>query len=91
MAAPAPAPAPEPPIPDDAELAPPSDDARDGSPLPPDRSVLSHQQRSALEARVRAEAKAHPSVHQVIEALDAELREIRVDSRTLTPPERGTP
>jgi hypothetical protein len=53
--------------------------------------VLSHQQRSALEARVRAEAKAHPSVHQVIEALDAELREIRVDSRTLTPPERGTP
>jgi DNA polymerase-3 subunit gamma/tau len=89
--APVPAPAPEPPIPDDAELAPPIDDARDGSPLPPDRSVLSHQQRSALEARVRAEAKAHPSVHQVIEALDAELREIRVDSRTLTPPERGTP
>jgi len=87
----APAPEPEPPTPDDAELAPPIDDARDGALLPPDRSVLSHQQRSALEARVRAEAKAHPSVHQVIETLDAELREIRVDSRTLAPPGRGAP
>jgi hypothetical protein len=53
--------------------------------------VLSHEQRSALEARVRTEAKAHPRVLEVIEALDAELREVRVDTRALaTPSGSGT-
>jgi len=61
------------------------------APLPPGRSVLSHEQRSALEARVRTEAKANPRVREVIEALDAELREVRVDTRALaTPSGSGT-
>ena len=41
--------------------------------------ALSLDQRNALEARVRAEAKAHPRVREVQEALDAELREIRIE------------
>jgi hypothetical protein len=52
--------------------------------------VLSHEQRTALEARVRSEAKAHPRVLEVIEALDAELREVRIDARTLVPPTGGS-
>jgi DNA polymerase III subunit gamma/tau len=73
----APAPArEEPPLPDDADFAAasPSDE-----PAPPAASGLSFEQRSALEAKLRAEAKAHPRVREVIEALDAELREIRVE------------
>jgi DNA polymerase-3 subunit gamma/tau len=67
----------EPPLPDDAELLAL---ASADEPAPPPRiSALSHEQRAALEARARAEAKAHPRVQQVIEALDAELREIRVE------------
>ena len=45
----------------------------------PQAPALSLDQRNALEARVRAEAKAHPRVREVQEALDAELREIRVE------------
>ena len=66
----------EPPPPDDAELLAL---AASQDPAPPPASALSHQQRAALEARARAEAKAHPRVQQVIEALDAELREIRIE------------
>jgi len=67
----------EPPPPDDAELL---SLASADEPAPAPRvSALSHEQRAALEARARAEAKAHPRVQQVIEALDAELREIRVE------------
>jgi DNA polymerase-3 subunit gamma/tau len=51
--------------------------------------ALSHEQRAALEARARAEAKAHPRVQQVIDALDAELREIRVERSAPAP--RGEP
>jgi len=78
----------EPPLPDDGEYlsVTPGEDARAAAPPPPGRSVLSHEQRAALESRVRAEAKAHPRVREVIEALDAELREIRVDSRALAAP-----
>ena len=66
----------EPPLPDDADFAVASPD----EPAPaPSGSALSFEQRSALEAKVRAEAKAHPRVREVIEALDAELREIRVE------------
>ena len=42
-------------------------------------------------------AASHPTVEvffkgrNLLAADEAELREIRVDSRTLTPPERGTP
>jgi hypothetical protein len=73
----------EPPIPDDADdpSATVGEDASAAAQLPPGRSALSHEQRAALESRVRAEAKAHPRVREVIEALDAELREIRVDTR----------
>ncbi len=67
----------EPPLPDDAELL--SLASADEPAPPPRTSALSHEQRAALEARARAEAKAHPRVQQVIEALDAELREIRVE------------
>jgi hypothetical protein len=35
---------------------------------------------------VRAEAKAHPRVRAVIEARDAQMREIRVDARTRARP-----
>jgi DNA polymerase-3 subunit gamma/tau len=67
----------EPPPPDDAELL---SLAASEDPAPqPAASALSHQQRAALEARARAEAKAHPRVQQVIDALDAELREIRIE------------
>jgi hypothetical protein len=66
----------EPPPPDDADLAA---FAAGDEPAPPRASALSHEQRAALEARVRADAKSHPRVQQVIEALDAELREIRVE------------
>ncbi|HKC51021.1 MAG TPA: DNA polymerase III subunit gamma/tau [Myxococcota bacterium] len=67
----------EPPPPDDAELL---SLANADEPAAPARvSALSHEQRAALEARARSEAKAHPRVQQVIEALDAELREIRVE------------
>ena len=78
----------EPPLPDDGEYlsVTPGEDARAAAAPPPGRSVLSHEQRAALESRVRAEAKAHPRVREVIEALDAELREIRVDSRALAAP-----
>ncbi|HTO69612.1 MAG TPA: DNA polymerase III subunit gamma/tau [Myxococcota bacterium] len=77
---PAPAPAAakapeEPPPPDDADLATFAA-AEEPAPLAP---ALSFEQRSELEARVRAEAKAHPRVREVIEALDAELREIRIE------------
>jgi DNA polymerase-3 subunit gamma/tau len=84
--APAPAPAPvqapvlarreEPPPPDDADMVlGPSEE-----PAPaPAGSALSLDQRNALEARVRADAKAHPRVREVQEALDAELREIRIE------------
>jgi len=77
-AAPAPAPAAieEPPLPDDADFAPASPEDPAPAAAGP---ALSFEQRSALEARVRAEAKAHPRVREVIEALDAELREIRVE------------
>ncbi|HTO08293.1 MAG TPA: DNA polymerase III subunit gamma/tau [Myxococcota bacterium] len=68
----------EPPLPDDADMPTAAGsepaDGRAG-PLP----ALSHEQRAMLEARARAEAKAHPRVQQVIDALDAELREIRVE------------
>jgi DNA polymerase-3 subunit gamma/tau len=67
----------EPPPPDDAELL--SLASADEPPPPPRVSALTHEQRAALEGRARAEAKAHPRVQQVIEALDAELREIRVE------------
>ncbi|MEX2208692.1 MAG: DNA polymerase III subunit gamma/tau [Myxococcota bacterium] len=82
------APADEPPLPDDAEFltAGAGEDARAAAPLPPGRSVLSHEQRALLEARVRTEAKANPRVREVIEALDAELREVRVDTRALARP-----
>jgi DNA polymerase-3 subunit gamma/tau len=83
----------EPPLPDDAEFltAGAGEEARAAAPLPPGRSVLSHEQRSALEARVRTEAKANPRVREVIDALDAELREVRVDTRALaTPSGSGT-
>jgi hypothetical protein len=83
----------EPPLPDDGEYltAATGEDPRAATPPPPGRSVLSHEQRSALEARVRTEAKAHPRVLEVIEALDAELREVRVDTRALaTPSGSGT-
>ena len=85
------APADEPPLPDDAEYlsATAGEDARAAAPPPPGRSVLSHEQRAALESRVRAEAKAHPRVREVIEALDAELREIRVDARAIAVPPGG--
>jgi DNA polymerase-3 subunit gamma/tau len=81
----------EPPLPDDAEFLPAAsvEEALAASAPPPNRSVLSHEQRSLLEARVRAEAKAHPRVREVIAALDAELREIRVDSRALSAPPGG--
>ena len=73
----------EPPIPDDGDdpSATAGEDASAAAQPPPGRSALSHEQRAALESRVRAEAKAHPRVREVIEALDAELREIRVDTR----------
>lgn len=51
--------------------------------------MLSHEQRSALEARVRTEAKANPRVREVIDALDAELREVRIDTRALVTPSGG--
>jgi DNA polymerase-3 subunit gamma/tau len=78
----------EPPLPDDAEFLPAAsaEEALAASAPPPNRSVLSHEQRSLLEARVRSEAKAHPRVREVIAALDAELREIRVDTRALSAP-----
>ena len=81
----------EPPLPEDAEYltAGAGEDARVASSLPPGRSVLSHEQRAALEARVRTEAKANPRVREVIEALDAELREVRVDTRALATPSGG--
>jgi len=85
------APADEPPIPDDAEyLAVDRDDPGAAAVPPPGRSALSHEQRTKLEARVRSEAKAHPRVREVIEALDAELREIRIDTRALVVPPGGT-
>ena len=37
-----------------------------------------------LEKRVRQESKTHPMVLQVIESLDAELREIRTPRVSLT-------
>ena len=66
----------EPPPPDDADMVlAPSEE-----PAPaPAVSALSLDQRNALEASVRAEAKAHPRVREVQEALDAELREIRIE------------
>ncbi len=81
----------EPPLPDDGEYlaAGAGEDARAAAPLPPGRSVLSHEQRSALEARVRTEAKANPRVREVIDALDAELREVRIDTRALVTPSGG--
>ncbi|HTO55396.1 MAG TPA: DNA polymerase III subunit gamma/tau [Myxococcota bacterium] len=77
----------EPPPPDDADLV--AYAGSDEPAPPPSSSALSFEQRSALEARARAEAKSHPRVQQVIEALDAELREIRVE-RTADLP-RGEP
>ena len=74
--APVPAKREEPPPPDDADMAVTASE----EPAPaPQASALSLDQRNALEARVRAEAKAHPRVREVQEALDAELREIRVE------------
>ncbi|HXX49538.1 MAG TPA: AAA family ATPase, partial [Myxococcota bacterium] len=66
----------EPPLPDDADFAVASPEEPAPAPSGP---ALSFEQRSALEAKVRADAKAHPRVREVIEALDAELREIRVE------------
>ncbi len=85
------APADEPPLPDDAEYltASAGEDGLAAASPPPGRSVLSHEQRSALEARVRSETKAHPRVREVIEALDAELREVRIDTRALATPSRS--
>jgi DNA polymerase-3 subunit gamma/tau len=76
--APAPAkppPADEPPPPDDADLmlGGVADEA------PPARFALSYEETRAREAKARADAKAHPRVREVIEALDAELREIRIE------------
>jgi DNA polymerase-3 subunit gamma/tau len=68
----------EPPPPDDADLLVASPDESAPAPRAPG---LSHEQRAALEARARAEAKSHPRVQQVIDALDAELREIRIDRK----------
>lgn len=85
------APSDDPPLPDDAEFlsAASGEDALAASAPPAGRSALSHEQRSKLEARMRTEAKAHPRVREVIAALDAELREIRVDSRALSVPPTG--
>jgi DNA polymerase-3 subunit gamma/tau len=93
-AAPARAPAPpirdEPPLPDDGDHLIAAGDEAGAPPPAPTRSALSLDQRMALEARIRAEAKAHPRVREIEAALDAELREIRVDSRALVaPPESG--
>jgi DNA polymerase-3 subunit gamma/tau len=86
-ALPAPPPArEEPPLPDDADML---TAAGADEPAPPRAPALSHEQRAALDARARAEAKAHPRVQQVIEALDAELREIRVERPADLP--RGEP
>ena len=77
-AAAAPARREEPPPPDDADLAVAA--SEEPAPLPA-APALSLEQRNALEARARAEAKAHPRVREVQEALDAELREIRIETK----------
>jgi DNA polymerase-3 subunit gamma/tau len=78
----------EPPLPDDADLLVAA--GEDAPAPPPTRSALSLEQRGALEARIRSEAKAHPRVREVAAALDAELTEIRVDSRALLAPPEGS-